>query len=301
MKQVFNNRQLAHVWAQQTQATGRNPSNSMYFSGNKIYSYGSHYCVASINVNSNGDRLNLVNECNYSVTTAKQRSDVWNALNYKGLYVPCPEDTYNYKNEAYLFDKLIKTIDVSLNPNRKYSGHEDYKRSLKNLNTYLTFIGKKEVSVPMNIVEMLIDVHAVRSIRLNELKLKNEEKNRIKAYNEAMARKQRIIEYKEELELWPKGLNTKSIPSDLFPKDFDVIRIKPSNPKVVETSRGAEVPLDHALRLLRLTLAKETKQGERVGHFTVDNIKDDTLKVGCHTISIKQASEVLKPLLDKVG
>lgn len=303
MKQVFNNRQLAHVWAQQTQSTGRNPSGSMYFSNNKIWSYGSHYCIASINVNSKGEKLNLVNEHNYGNTTCKQRNNVWDALNYKGLYVPCPADINNPKNEAYLFDQLIETIENCLNPRKMHYHHESYKGALANLNQFLSFIGKDQVVVPMALIEIMIDVHCVRVIQKRERDLKNEEKYRIESFKREQDRKARIEEYKQELELWPKGLNTKSIPSDLFPKDYDMVRIKTNNPEVVETCRGAEVPLSHALRLLDLTLKRQVKQGEKVGHFKVDNVNEtsDLLTIGCHTISVKQASEVLLPLLGKVS
>ena len=48
MKNVFNNRQLAHVWANQSQDTGRNANGSMFFESDTIYSYGRHYAMARI-------------------------------------------------------------------------------------------------------------------------------------------------------------------------------------------------------------------------------------------------------------
>ena len=39
MKTVFNTRQCAHVWAQQTQFEGRNASNSVHFRDRTFYSY----------------------------------------------------------------------------------------------------------------------------------------------------------------------------------------------------------------------------------------------------------------------
>lgn len=299
MKTVFNNRQLAHVWAQQTQKSGRNSSRSMFFEDNKIWSYGSHYCIASINVNSNGERLNLINEHRYSPTTGKQRNDVLDALNYKGLYVPCPENVESSENEEYLFDKLIETIKRCLNPNKKYYHFKYYKGSLNNLNTYLKFIGQKTVEVPLDLINIMIDVHSVRVVKKKAYEDKKAEKSRLASIERENARLARIQEYADELRLWPQGLNTKSIPYDLFPKDFTMIRISPSRPNLVETSRGAEVPLNEALKLLKRTLDKSVKIGHKVGHFKVDEIKNDTLEIGCHTISIKQASEILLPLLGK--
>jgi hypothetical protein len=297
MKTVFNNRQLAHVWAQQTQSRGRNANNSMYFNDNKIWSYGSHYCIASINYNSKDERLNLINEHGYSSTTSKQRRDVLNSLNYKGLYVPRPSDINHPDNEDYLFNQLIETISESLNEKKKYKTYEDFKRPLANLNEFLAFIGKPKIDVPMDIIELLIDVHSVRAIKLRAYEEKRAEKRKLAEIAYETARLERIQEYADQLRLWPQGLNTRSIPNDLFPKDYSMIRIKPNSLDTVETSRGAEVPLNEALELLKSTLDKSVNVGYKVGHFKVDEIKNDILEIGCHTISISQAYDVLKPLL----
>lgn len=70
----------------------------------------------------------------------------------------------------------------------------------------------------------------------------------------------------------------------------------------VETSKGADVPLDHAIRLLKMILKNEAKKGERVGHFTLENIDDDpkgdkTINIGCHKILLSEAFDVLNKYL----
>lgn len=81
--------------------------------------------------------------------------------------------------------------------------------------------------------------------------------------------------------------------------EHDLIRVKGNK---VETSRGADVPLDHALRLLRMILNNEAKNGERVGLFTMNEIKDNpagdkTISIGCHNILLSEAKSVLMPYL----
>lgn len=46
MKTVFDNRMVAHVWAQRTQAYGRSSNGQFYFEAGTLFSYGSHYIVA---------------------------------------------------------------------------------------------------------------------------------------------------------------------------------------------------------------------------------------------------------------
>lgn len=69
--------------------------------------------------------------------------------------------------------------------------------------------------------------------------------------------------------------------------EFAFLRVRGNN---VETSRGASVPLDHALRLYRFMKAiKQPWEGDRnapvrVGHFTLEYVKDDVAKIGCHKL-----------------
>ena len=69
MKTIFNNNELAHIWAGQKQDTGRNAIGTFYFKGTTIYSYGSHFPIATID----GENV-LFTMRKYSNTTAKQVS-----------------------------------------------------------------------------------------------------------------------------------------------------------------------------------------------------------------------------------
>ena len=44
---VFDNSMVAHVWAQQGQDFGRSNNGNLYFEGPTIFSYGSHFPIAS--------------------------------------------------------------------------------------------------------------------------------------------------------------------------------------------------------------------------------------------------------------
>mgnify|MGYP001024021645 CR=1 FL=1 len=142
MKTVFNNRQLAHVWAQQTQAEGRNPSRSMFFEGNTIYSYGYHYAIATMYFKGL-EKLVLVNEYGYSNTTCKQRNDVLRAIKYTNfVYVPRPTNLECEENENHLYNQVISHIDSLMSTRTKNTSFEWLEKSIKNLNLYLSFIEK---------------------------------------------------------------------------------------------------------------------------------------------------------------
>lgn len=293
MKQVFNNRQLAHVWAQQNQSTGRNPSNRMFFEGNTIYSYGYHYAIATIYFKGL-EKLVLVNEHGYSQTTCKQRSDVLRAINYTNfVYVPNPASLDDEKNEIYLYNQVMSNIDALMSIRTKNTSFDWLEKSIKNLNLYLSFIGKPSFKLDDVYYDTLKEINKTRI----DKNFENEQKRQLKLEKENRLLKEEHATYVAQ---WLSGEQiNKCIRWDLFKTDFkntELIRIKPNQPDIVETNQGAEVPLSHALRLLNLVLKNEVRQGERVGHFTVDKVEDKTLKIGCHVINIEQAKNVLMPV-----
>src|SRR3954469_7899047 len=87
MKTVFSNSQVAHVWAQQNQASGRSNNGQFYFEGATIFSYGGHFPIARFagkSVQPAGSRfikrVVLYTAADYSITTSRHKSYVQGAL-----------------------------------------------------------------------------------------------------------------------------------------------------------------------------------------------------------------------------
>lgn len=68
MKTVFSNHMVAHVWAQQNQATGRSANGNFRFEGGTLYSYRTP--IANIVKNHRGESIALLTTRSYSVTTS---------------------------------------------------------------------------------------------------------------------------------------------------------------------------------------------------------------------------------------
>lgn len=68
-KHVFKTDEIPHLWAHQTQSDARNSRNNLYFSGDTIYSYGSHFPIARI-VKQQKKTCVLMTTRSYSSTTA---------------------------------------------------------------------------------------------------------------------------------------------------------------------------------------------------------------------------------------
>ena len=83
MKTVFsNNREVAHVWAQRTHSYGRNQNGSLFFYGDRIYSYGYHYLLGEFISNENNEVAVIINTNYYSASTARHSSLVWSATTH---------------------------------------------------------------------------------------------------------------------------------------------------------------------------------------------------------------------------
>lgn len=289
IKQVFSsNAQLCHVWASETQETGR--ANNVFFNSSEIYSYGYHFLAAKIYTNERGEKFALMNECRYSVSTAKHLRDIRSALigRMKYVEVPNPSNINDKQNEEYFLDKISEELGNIFNSRVQYASRH-YLSLIVEYNLFLSFRDGKNVklfdldSETKETIEFLIREKVAKS-KTREIE------RQVKLEKERQAR---LLEYADELKLWPLNKNTKNIPYDLFSSEYDLIRIA-SNGTDVETSRGAIVPLSHATRLLNLVLTGQARVGDRVGHFTLDEINEETLTIGCHTINIEQAKTVLK-------
>lgn len=87
-KHVVSSDMVAHLWVHQTQSDARTPGTSglMYFEGDTIYSYGSHFPIARHVTNKRGEKAILFTTATYSVTTRGHCCCVESAI--RGCGVP---------------------------------------------------------------------------------------------------------------------------------------------------------------------------------------------------------------------
>lgn len=297
MKTVFNNSQLCHVWAQQTQDHGT--GNNMFFSGDSIYSYGHHYLAAKIYTTKNGRKFALINSYKYSNTTIKHLYKIQDALN--GLMVsfncPRPDEPKHVDNLNYYRESVLNAIEYCLSKNKVTELiHVDWQieriaHAAIEANRFFDWIGVKErIEVPKEMIDLCREYLLSRYERYKELNTPE-----MIAKRQALTDKRNAQKHAKEVEAqataieqWKNGL----IPRLNFKLTYDLVRVRFDN---VETSRGASVPLSHALRLLTLVERGTARSGERVGHFTLSGVSDGIVRIGCHTIELKQAKEVLEP------
>jgi hypothetical protein len=280
MKKVFSSHsELAHVWANQLQHEGR--AANMFFNGPVIYSYGHHYEIARFVEAANGQKVCFVNANGYSSSTGKHTAHVWNAIpdgipTFKVPFLCGSGWSYSYSRQHYFNVDQLPGIVAAMVVEINNLCHDQ----LKARTNFYSF--RQAAARYENIVEIcgLFNIPVPNrpenwdAAKEKSDHLCNTQEDRIKAKAERELEKSR--------ELLVKWLNHEyngqlyNIPVHL--------RISKDG-KLIETTKGAKVDNELALRLLEKLRKGTDVKGEKINGFTLIENTLDHVKIGCHTIS----------------
>jgi hypothetical protein len=273
---------VAHLWANQSQSEARNGNRSFYFDGDTIFSYGGHFPVARIVTSSRGEVAALFNPATYSQTTKCHQSLARSASSHLAHFsVPSLGEKWGggepgHADNLRHFKERIQSAAEAVARSRTF---KDWRvRTLQELvseaNAYATFFGlRTRFKVPS---DKAVQAALTKSRReAAELRRREAERQR---WALEMAR-ELVSEWKAG-----KHVQVPSVVEDVF------LRVRHrEGESVVETSKGAEVPLSHAARLLPVIRSGKPYQHNghtiHVGHFRIDAIDaDGNVTAGCHFI-----------------
>ena len=302
IKRVFGSSdQVLHLWANQSQSDAR--SKNVFFEGKSCFSYGRHYKLGRL-VEFNGVTVALINDTGYSKTTQKHIRRAHDAcahlprLMVKGFEFGDKRDVV--KGLIRLQDELVGELMAHFSkrsPWRKFEkrGYYSWGERLGEFNETCKKLGFEKLMIqPSEDFIKLFNAHYELAKKRREF-LKTPEQI-------ALANERAKKRAADAVKTWRNGGAKSDAVRNLYPQ---LIRVRGDQ---VETSRGASVPLDHALRLLRLYESGKAKTGERIGHFTFNAALIDrnlgpneiVLKIGCHTIALSEARAVLGALAPKL-
>jgi hypothetical protein len=295
MKTVFNSNQVIHVWASRKQDEGCNPGRSIFFNGNSIFSYGSHFEMARHIT----EDIVFVTTRSYSVTTAKHLRWVRFAVDHKTVYtVPTFDD--HIGNLKYLVGVAQGHYDTA-RKSIKY-GHSSIAHAGAAMLEARSYATAFEISVKergqefIDLWNKLADGSYLsaedrakileRANKAQQAEAKRDEARRIAR---ELYEAQRAIEEVEKLAAWMRGEDTGGY---WFAETR--LRIKGDT---VQTSKGAEVPTIEARNLYRALKLERDIVGQRVGHFTVSHVDSEVVRIGCHTIPMFEVERIGTELL----
>lgn len=292
MKKVFNTNEVAHIWAAQSQSEGRNSGGNFYFNGATIYSYGSHFPIATIQGN---DVLFTMRK--YSNTTAKHIQKTFSAISHKNIIycydVPvflkyCSRE---HENNLNRWKKEIQALfnELGNKKNRDIQGRiGGISQHIEKLTAYCSYFKLK-----IKDKELKKLLQAAASPDFVAIARKESEK-------ETKARQNKNIEaakaYDTYLQYWRDYKPTDELPDKVKElsryyqaqsNSFTRLRYNTSQNRV-ETSKGVEIPAAIAKRAyLALNGCMEgVCKGLSIPvlNYTITETGKDYIVAGCHTI-----------------
>jgi hypothetical protein len=268
MKTVFSNSEIVHIFAQQSQQSGR--SGNMFFEGNKIYSYGRHYLLAEI---LEGTSTIVINDEGYSNTTQKHISLITQATRqYKQYFTKQVDLALVHQQIIALNDRLPRAI-------KKEIICSDIIDLFEGLQSFLIETNK-EGKFEWNEFKEIKAIYESISINKDAYILAAKEREQKKK----LADKAKLAEDLTKFMDYEIGyINSKS-------SNIDFIRIS-QDKQYIETSQQVRIAIDEARMLYELIASGKDIKGYRISNYTVLSL-NGVLQIGCHRIDVKNMHKV---------
>lgn len=306
VKSILTTDQVIHVWAQRTQSYGQNAKRSVFFEGDKLFSYGYHWLMAQFVTNARGELAALINSERYTQGTTTNnhtnsarhavRDDVprfavagaGGDLDWNGDGAPpvLPER----KVKAALDDYVAKAVEAFGKAKRarsQWSINYQTRRAVETMEEAQAFADWSGYAWERP------DLGAALASAQEAVK-------RARA-REAQALADAKAKAADDFAAWQAGA-ARRCPAAFATDEKGSVYLRKAG-DLLETSRGASVPWDHAVKAFRFIKLCKAK-GEafqrngrtvRVGHFTVDRIAPNgDMHAGCHFFSWTRIEEVAR-------
>lgn len=280
----MNNKQVAHIWAQQNRPGAK--GSHFFFEEETIYSYGTHFPIARFTKDAHGKKCILFTTRGYSVSTQKHIGYVSNALcglSYPIHYVIDPREIPGVDDAEKMKVEAINSMILA----GRARGRRGYltEKASEFERDFFALCKAFKIKHKDARKRTILDEKNVE--RLKELAA-------VEAKAQAKERKRREQERAEEIEKsraeWLSG-EADHIP--YYASEPVLLRIKEDK---IETSRGATVPLDKA----RLLYAMSKERGieavielrPEIGEFQITNFENGNIRAGCHLIPYSEVERV---------
>jgi hypothetical protein len=298
-RHVFPNREIPHLWAHQTQDEARNGTGSYYFRGATIYSYGSHFPIATHVKGSQGQPGILLTSEKNSVTTSQHMHMVSRSIPPDVPVFTVPnqhfgfseaEDKYQHeRNLKHYTREVAEHLSTCVRARSSYNKEYHHERSVelrREALCYATFFGLADPRID--------PVPELDSAQMAAIKSREAKASAKKAAETKRQAEENRVRWAQAAEQWRKGEYHHYLPYSLP----TMLRIEGNE---VATSHGARFPITHAKRglvLIRAVMARAEDwrpngHSCHLGHYTIDRIEaNGTVHAGCHVVSWDEIERV---------
>lgn len=291
MKKVFRNSgEVSHRWANKLQAEGR--CRNAFFDGDTYYSYGRHY-VIGCHLPDGSVAINL--EENSATTNSHVREAIYAVKPRKVLRVFNPGGEPDYaKTERHVQHFIEKAAAAKPNGNRpRYLAHAQ--QVADDYNAFCAALGLtgNPNFPPVNATTDEAELERMR-------KLQREYAAEERAREKARAA-QALIAQAERIAAWRNGEGYASHAWGTLLRLKNEMSMAGHMLQQVQTSRGAEIPVEDAKRLwpviLRVMKGDEPVVRMRLGQYQLSEIRrNGSIVVGCHDVSYQEILGIAQAL-----
>lgn len=320
---VFTNSMVAHVWAQRTHDQGRSHNGNFYFYGATIYSYGTHFPIATFVERPRKGTCILFTTNTYGSTTSQHMGMVRQALDssvvvFDVARVPDRSDLRHEEHVLNFATYRRRQEDLLLKAAHARLYTESHLRAAEAMtaegNAYADWFGLRQKRIEMpDDLEGLREAARIRVARARVKAARKEKKDAARHKSTSLAHIARwrvgdewqmlygTDQYvtdadRAERAVWVEAETAKWLNGDVdrLPGDVKGVRLRRKGDRV-QSSMRAECPVAHA-RLAFAAVARCIRTGTpfvngdtgevKLGHFKVSRIDaDGTLHAGCHHIN----------------
>lgn len=300
MKTKFNNSELTHVWANQTQSHGT--GSNMFFEHGTIYSYGYHFKLAQFVNNKEGQRCVMINLKSYSNTTSKHQSLVWRAIPQDVPFLKVVSffndidaaSTAHKENLTHYINEAERLQGLAMRANKLKMGYiSQLKNELGNFNQYCTFFALDSLDRFSTTLNLLDDkqrkivswlVSYEKSEEFTQWQNKQEQ-------NKNKAEAKALIDAKEKIEAF-RQFKISSIYANL---GHYLLRFN-NESQMIETSGGVKMPKPLFISAYKRLIRNELEKGQHIGSYTFNGVDDEMVSVGCHKIPMTEIKNIVAVL-----
>ena len=281
--------EVCHFWANQSQESGSNKTRSVYFERERIYSYGSHFCMARILPSG----VVVVSTRTYSVTTTGHMHHMQNAIRGRTV-VYCHNPAANvHANMDHARHQVISLIESAKRPRLQHRTRVQRRaqalETAESANEYLAALPPDE-----QLSAQPIDTTNLQSAAADLAQWQRAADESRKALHAA-----RLADLQADLQAWrAHEIITRTGLSNLP----CALRLSQDRTRI-QTSWGAEIDTKHAPLLWGLI--ERTRTGRReptnpalpLGPYVLNNIRaDGSIVVGCHDIPYSELANIAQQL-----
>ena len=285
---------VAHMWANQSGRNNVAKGFNMYYYGDTIYSYGTHFPIAR-----HVDGVILFTTNSYGISTSKHctitRRAIGNFRVFNVANVCASTDVEHAKNLRGIEARFTAMLESSLRRRNPLYAESDLSDAQDILVTYGDYCGQFDlVASPLTMPDM--DEFREKLRRRMDEKREVEKATRLRREAAAQAEAERIE--REVIPGWLAGENV-TIPWSYIAKGH-MLRIKGDN---IETTGRATFPVADAMRVIPLLQrARGLLHDERIecsmpiGAFKVDHVTSQGVRAGCHFVEWSEVDRIAKEL-----